>query len=66
MGRVGRGGMGGMGDEGVGVRMGGLVHAYVPVRLTGNVAVGHGERACGGDEEGRGKAVKRRRVVIYI
>ena len=52
---MGWGGMGRMGDEGVWVWVGGLVHAYVPVGLTGNVAVGHGERTCGSDEEGKGK-----------
>lgn len=40
--------MGRVGDEGVGVRVGGLVHADVPVRLrTGNVSVRHGRREGG-------------------
>lgn len=57
--------MGGVGDEGVWMGMGGFVHADVPVGLTGNVSVGHGERTCDGTRRG-GKADKRRRMVIYI
>lgn len=70
MGREHGSGMGRMGDEGVGVRVRGFVHAYVPVRLrTGYVSVGHGwrcgrregaqrKRTCVGDEEGKGKLSK--------
>jgi len=43
MGRVRGGGMGRMCDEGMGVRVRGLVHADVPVGRTGNVSVGHVE-----------------------
>ena len=43
-------GMGRMCDEGVRVRVRGLVHAHVPVGLTGSVSVGH-ESMCGHREE---------------
>lgn len=45
-----------VGDESVRVRVGGFVHADVPVWLAGYVPVGHGGRQedCGGDEEGEG------------
>jgi hypothetical protein len=43
-------GMGRMCDKGVGVGVRGLVHAHVPVGLTGCVSVGHGSM-CGRREE---------------